>query len=148
MSSLSQIAWKKFKKDALGMAGLLLIALTTSLAITAYWIAPDNSPYANQMHLELATQQPGFSVQILKLPKVQTESVSFIDALLYGIPNSYQEIPITECDEKQKRYRPFSEGLDLPWKEILTDEFHIENRNYFVFSIYRTAWRTLVHSLV
>lgn len=132
MSSLSQIAWKKFKKDALGMAGLLLIALTTSLAITAYWIAPDNSPYANQMHLELAKQQPGFSVQILKLPKVHTESVSFIDALLYGIPNSYQEIPITECDEKQKRYRPFSEGLDLPWKEILTDEFHIENRNYFL----------------
>ena len=132
MSSLSQIAWRKFKKDALGMAGFLLIALTTSLAITAYWIAPDNSPYANQMHLELARQQPGFSVQILKLPKAHTESVSFVDALLYGIPNSYQEIPITECDEKQKRYRPFSEGLDLPWKELRTDEFHIENRNYFL----------------
>ena len=66
MSSLSHIAWKKFKKDALGIGGLLIIFMTTLSAITAYWIAPDKSQYANQMHLELATQKPGFSVQILK----------------------------------------------------------------------------------
>lgn len=132
MSSLSHIAWKKFKKDALGMGGLLLIVLTTILAFSAYWIAPDKSPYANQMHLELATQKPGFSVQILKLPKAHAASVSFIDALLYGTPNSHQEIPIAEWDEAQKRYRPFAEGLDLPWKELTTDEFQIENRTYFL----------------
>lgn len=132
MSSLSQIAWKKFKKDALGMAGLLLITLTTVLAITAYWIAPDKSPYGNQMHLELATQQPGFSVQILKLPKAHTASVSFMDGLFYGSPNPYQEIPIAEWDELQKRYRPFAEGLDLPWKELTAESFSIENRTYFL----------------
>lgn len=132
MSSLSQIAWKKFKKDALGMAGLLLITLTTVLAITAYWIAPDKSPYGNQMHLELATQQPGFSVQILKLPKAYTASVSFMDGLFYGSPNPYQEIPIAEWDETHKRYRPFAEGLDLPWKELTADKFTIENRTYFL----------------
>ena len=132
MSSLSHIAWKKFKKDALGIGGLLLIVLITILAISAYWIAPDKSSYANQMHLELATQKPGFSVQILKLPKAYAPSVSFIDALLYGTPNSHQEIPIAEWDEAQKRYRPFAEGLDLPWKELTTDEFQIENRTYFL----------------
>ena len=84
------------------MGGLLLIVLTTILAILAYWIAPDNSPYANQMHLELATQKPGFSVQILKLPKEQVVNVSFIDALLYGTPNLYKEVPIAEWDEVQK----------------------------------------------
>ena len=132
MSSLSHIAWKKFKKDALGIGGLFFIVITTFLALSAYWIAPDKSPYANQMHLELATQKPGFSVQILKLPKAHEVSVSFIDALLYGTPNSHQEIPIAEWDEAQKRYRPFAEGLDLPWKELTTDEFQIENRTYFL----------------
>ena len=132
MSSLSHIAWKKFKKDTLGMGGLLLIAFTTFLALSAYWIAPDKSPYANQMNLELATQKPGFSVQILKLPKSHVKSVSFIDALLYGTPNSHHEIPISEWDKVQNRYRPFAEGLVLPWKELDTNEFHIENRNYFL----------------
>ena len=132
MSSLSQIAYKNFKKDTLGMAGLLLITLTTVLAITAYWIAPDNSPLANQMHLELATQKPGFSVQIIKISKVQTENVSFIHSLLYGTPNPFQEIPIAEWDETQKRYRPFAEGLDLPWKELTVESFSLENRTYFL----------------
>ncbi len=132
MSSLSHIAWKKFKKDILGIGGLLLIVITTFLALSAYWIAPDKSPYANQMHLELATQKPGFSVQILKLPKAHEVSVSFIDALMYGTPNSHQEIPISEWDEAQKRYRPFAEGMDLPWKELTKDEFQIENRTYFL----------------
>ena len=132
MSSLSHIAWKKFKKDTLGIGGLFFIVITTFLALSAYWIAPDKSPYANQMHLELATQKPGFSAQILKLPKAHAASVSFIDALLYGTPNSHQEIPIAEWDEAQKRYRPFAEGLDLPWKELTTDEFQIENRTYFL----------------
>ena len=132
MSSLSHIAWKKFKKDVLGIGGLFLIVVTTFLALSAYWIAPDKSPYANQMHLELATQKPGFSVQILKLPKSHVVSVSLIGALLYGTPNMHQEIPIAEWDEAQKRYRPFAEGLDLPWKELTTDEFQIENRIYFL----------------
>lgn len=132
MSSLSQIAYKKFKKDTLGVAGLLLITLTTVLAITAYWIAPDNSPLANQMHLELATQKPGFSVQIIKISKEHTESVSFIHTLLYGTPNPFQEIPIAEWDEIQKRYRPFAEGLDLPWKELTVESFTLENRTYFL----------------
>ena len=132
MSSLSQIAYKKFKKDALGIAGLLLITLTTVLAITAYWIAPDNSPLANQMHLELATQKPGFSVQIIKISKVHTENVSFIHSLLYGTPNPFQEIPIAEWDENQKRYRPFAEGLDLPWKKLTVESFSLENRTYFL----------------
>ena len=68
----------------------------------------------------------------MKLPKAHEASVSFIDALLYGTPNSHQEIPIAEWDEAQKRYRPFAEGLDLPWKELTTDEFQIENRTYFL----------------
>ena len=38
MSSLSHIAWKKFKKETLGMGGLLLIVFTTFLALSAYFI--------------------------------------------------------------------------------------------------------------
>ena len=51
MSSLSNIAWKRFRKDALGIGGLLVILLTIFVSIFAYVLATDGSPYANQMHL-------------------------------------------------------------------------------------------------
>lgn len=130
MSSLGHIAWKKFRKDKVGMFGLLLILLTTILAALAYLFSPDNSPYANTMHLEIATQKPGFKVQILHLPKKQTKQTSFFNRLLQGSPNTTREIPISEIDLQQMRYRPFAADLNMPWKSISQDNYQLEDRTY------------------
>lgn len=132
MSSLGHIAWKKFRKDKVGMFGLLLILLTTILAALAYLFSPDNSPYANTMHLEIATQKPGFKVQILHLPKKQTKQISFFNRLLQGSPNKTREIPISEIDVQQMRYRPFAADLSMPWKSISQDNYQLENRTYLL----------------
>ena len=130
MSSLGHIAWKKFRKDKVGMFGLLLILLTTILAALAYLFSPDNSPYSNTMHLEIATQKPGFKVQILHLPKKQTKQTSFFNRLLQGSPNKTREIPISEIDVHQMLYRPFAADLSMPWKSISQENYQLEDRTY------------------
>ena len=112
------------------MFGLLLILLTTILAALAYLFSPDNSPYSNTMHLEIATQKPGFKVQILHLPKKQTKQTSFFNRLLQGSPNKTREIPISEIDVHQMRYRPFAADLSMPWKSISQENYQLEDRTY------------------
>ena len=41
------------------MFGLVVIILSLLLAIFAYFISPDPSPYANRIILEVARQRPG-----------------------------------------------------------------------------------------
>lgn len=127
MSSLSKIAWKKFRKDTLGVAGMFVIGLTVLMALFAYVIAPDNSPNANEMHLELATQPPGFTVYMLQKPIVVPE-VSFMNQLLNGAPSTYTQTPISEWNDTT--YRAFSDGLAMPWK-ALPSEYTISEK-YFL----------------
>lgn len=127
MSSLSKIAWKKFRKDVLGMAGMLVIILTVLIAVFGYLLAPDNTPNANQMHLELATQAPGFSVYMLQEPRPIVEEVSFLEQLLSGAPASYVEKPISNWNDSS--YQEYVKGLDLPWKALPAD-YVITERNY------------------
>ena len=51
------------------MFGLVVIILSVLLAIFAYFISPDPSPYANRIILEVARQKPGHRQMFLKLKK-------------------------------------------------------------------------------
>lgn len=74
---------------------MLVIALTLIIAIAAYYIAPDNSPFANRMVVELGAQKPGFRQTFLLLKKDHPpEHTNFFQHLLYGKPDAYQYIPI------------------------------------------------------
>lgn len=65
------------------------------VAIFAYLLAPDNTPYANRMIVECSVKQPGFSKKVLLVPKkiVQQQS-SKIARLFVGTPSRFQYIPI------------------------------------------------------
>ena len=62
-NSLSQLAFRKFKKNKTGVVSFLFIFLCGCIAIFCYALAPDNSSTANQMHLEIHSKAPGFSVE-------------------------------------------------------------------------------------
>jgi len=95
-SSLSILAWRRFRKDRLGFASLLLIALITVIAMAGYLITPDSTPFANDQHLELGTKRPGFSVMMLVTgPKNSPEEPNFFSKMLFGAKKSYSEIPIS-----------------------------------------------------
>ena len=74
---------------------MVIIALALLTALFAYFIAPDGSPNANRMMVEIGGQRPGYTQQFLRLPKDRTtQQVSFFERLLSGREDPYQYIPI------------------------------------------------------
>jgi ABC-type dipeptide/oligopeptide/nickel transport system permease subunit len=82
--------------------GLALIAISTLLAIFAYRIAPDHSPNANRIIPEIGSKKPGFTIQLLKIKRVQVlKEQSILQQLLNGEEDPYNYVPITAYKFKQ-----------------------------------------------
>ena len=94
-SSLSILAWEKFKKNRLGFGSLVFIGLTALIAILGYLITPDSTPFANEQCLELGTKKPGYSVLILLVKKNQEPVRSnFFRTMIFGRRSDYISVPI------------------------------------------------------
>lgn len=91
-NSLSYLALQKFKKNTIGVLSFLYILFCGFTAIFCYLLAPDGSNNANQMHLELHSKKPGFSVQMLTIPNAEKQNI--FSFLIYGKNNADKEIPI------------------------------------------------------
>lgn len=93
--SLSAHAWRQFKKNRLSFSALIFIILVALIAILGYLITPDPSQMANAQHLELATQKPGFRVEMLRLRRNrEVEQRNFFQRMLYGRKSIYTDIPV------------------------------------------------------
>lgn len=95
-SSLSKLALQKFKRDFWGVFSFCFIVFVGFISVFAYVIAPDNSQYANQMHLSIHSKKPGFKVQMLVKPENNIIEQGFFDELFFGKRNSESEIPISD----------------------------------------------------
>ncbi|WP_299273393.1 ABC transporter permease [uncultured Psychroserpens sp.] len=112
--SLTQLALRKFKKNFWGVLSFWLIVSIGLMALFAYAIAPDDSQNANQMHLSIHSQRPGFSVKMLYLPSDIKTNQSVFSKLLFGKTNNPIEVPISEyaADNNQLSYTEYaSDGL-------------------------------------
>lgn len=90
-----QAIWKRLKKNRGAVAGLIIIFFALFTAIFSYFIAPDSSPYANRIILEIRKQKPGFTKSFLKLPKDNISGKkSFFHHLVYGTDDEFEFIPI------------------------------------------------------
>jgi peptide/nickel transport system permease protein len=94
--SLSKLALRKFKKNFWGVLSFWLIVIIGITSLLAYVIAPDNSQNANEMHLSIHSQRPGFEVQILTIPSEIENHQSLASKLLFGIKSRDSEIPISK----------------------------------------------------
>jgi peptide/nickel transport system permease protein len=82
------------------MGGLVVIALALLAGIFAYFIAPDHTPFANGMVLEISGQKPGFRIEMLALQKAQpAPQRGWFHRLIYG-----QESPVTVVPLKARRF--------------------------------------------
>ncbi|MEQ9263273.1 MAG: ABC transporter permease [Owenweeksia sp.] len=135
---------KKIGKDPLGAGGMLIILLAFFVSVFAYFLIPDNSPFANEMHLSLANRNPGFEVKMLKIPVGGVEKTGFIEQLIYGSPPQFRVIPVEHYQpgENEIVYSEYTgdseEGVQ---KSVSVKEFqpqgfdeakHIVNRTYFL----------------
>lgn len=85
---------KLFRKPSVVIA-VSVIALTCLLAVFAYLVVPDNTPNANTMIIELGAKQPGFSKELLLIPKtVKEEQGSKLKEWFSGKPSDYKVSPI------------------------------------------------------
>jgi peptide/nickel transport system permease protein len=92
--SPNQIAIQRFKKNVTGVISLVFILLCGLIALFAYFIIPDKTPYANTQILEISTQKPGFEVDMLLVPKQNSaEKKGFFAQMMNGQPSSYRQIP-------------------------------------------------------
>ncbi len=94
-SAFQRNAWKRLLRNKGAIFGLIVIGIAVIVAIMAYFIAPDHSPDANRMILEIGGKKPGYRRQFLLLQKEKTiESPSLLSRLIYGKPDEYDHIPI------------------------------------------------------
>lgn len=93
--SLTKIAWQRFKRNKLAMAGLIVICITVLVSLLGYLITPDQTPYADTQILPLAKKAPGFSCDILYVRKNEEDnSRNIFHKMIYGAPSQYTAIPL------------------------------------------------------
>tara|TARA_R110002073_G_scaffold331253_1_gene515912 strand:+ start:12311 stop:13390 length:1080 start_codon:yes stop_codon:yes gene_type:complete len=112
-NSLFQLAIQKFKKNRLGLVCFWFIVVCGFVAVFGYLIAPDNSSNANQMHLEIHSKGPGFSVLMLTIPNQEKKEQSFFSKVFTGDKNSQTEISIQSytIKDEQLEYINYADGL-------------------------------------
>ncbi|WP_089889726.1 ABC transporter permease [Chitinophaga arvensicola] len=87
--------WKRLYRNKGAVAGLVVIAAAVLISIFAYVIAPDNTPNANRMVLEIEGQHPGFRIHMLAVNKEQQPpSSSLFQKIFSGREASMTWIPI------------------------------------------------------
>jgi peptide/nickel transport system permease protein len=95
-SDPSSSNWKVFLRNKLAAAGMLIIMLTSLIAVLGYLITPDDTPQANDMLVQLSLKKPGASFTILRIKKEdRTETVNFISKMFFGQPSPWRNVPIT-----------------------------------------------------
>ena len=93
--SIQQAAWRRLKKNKGAIFGMIVIALAVGVAVCAYLLAADHSPYTNRMSVEIGGAKPGYRQQFLLLKKEQTIiQRNLFDRLLNGQEDDYNYIPV------------------------------------------------------
>lgn len=120
-NSLNALALQKLKRDFWGVFSLVLIFAFGILGLFAYIIAPDGSANANQMHLAIHSQPPGFKVEMLRQPNTINSDQSLLNKMFFGEKTPDKTIPVTahHINEQMLYYLEYGEAQDaLLYKTI------------------------------
>ena len=138
MSGLTASAFKKFKQNYFGIASLCFVIFVGFMAIFAYVFAPDDSQYANQMHLSIHSKPPGFEVSMLIQPNASPNPQSLIDKLFFGDKYPAREVPILSYQIQQQKlsYQPYNstvlEGLEKVIDLEALPKVHVEKKKFYL----------------
>lgn len=97
--SLDSLMWRRFRRNPLSMASLVVIGLFALVAVLGYLITPDPTPHCNQQYLELATLKPGSRATFLCTPDSSLLTHhSPLKKMLHGEPLPYAATPIIKYE--------------------------------------------------
>ena len=92
---------KRLLNNKPAMAGLVVIVISTLIAILGYLIMPDATPDANDGAIQIQKQEPGFKATILKLRKNRpVPERNIFSKAFWGQESNYTIVPITKWEIK------------------------------------------------
>lgn len=92
-------AWQRLRKNRTAMAGLVVILIAVLISLLAYLLAPDPSPFANRIVVEIGGQKPGYRQSFLLLKKDRASNTPFLQRLLHGRPDAAEYVPISSYQQ-------------------------------------------------
>lgn len=96
-SSFQAAAWRRLKKNKGAVFGLIVIIMTFFIAVFAYFIAPDPTPNANRIILEIGGAKPGYTKTFALIPKaLEPAAPNFFQRLINGKQDKFDFIPINK----------------------------------------------------
>lgn len=99
--SFSRGAWRRLKKNRGALFGISVIILAVLVALFAYWIIPDSSPYANRIILEIGGEKPGFTQTFLLVKKEKSVGTAgWMTRLAGGQEDRYHYLPVSRVQEQ------------------------------------------------
>lgn len=99
--SPNQKALRRLLANKPAIAGMIIILLSTILAILGYLITPDFTTDANDQVNEVNLKRPGYSTQMLRVRKNRTfESTNIFSTMIGGRPNKFEMVPINSYEIK------------------------------------------------
>jgi oligopeptide transport system permease protein len=92
------------------------------MGILGYLITPDQTPYANSMHLQLSNKKPGRGFDFLIISRNKNiKKVNFLERMLFGQEADFKSIPVTAYRE---------EGNKVYAREYIGDDEQAEEAVY------------------
>jgi oligopeptide transport system permease protein len=129
--------WKKLRRNKGAVLGLCIIVLALFIALFAYTLAPDNTPDANRIIVEIAAKKPGYQQHFLKLPLIIKEKPNVIKGFFSGKEEYYELIPISSykiTGDTVFAEKYIDEGITEP------TSLHIKGVNPEWFVTTKTFW--------
>ena len=128
--SLSKLAWHKLLKDKIAVSSMSIILFSIFIALSGYLITPDSTPFANEQHLELSTEKPGFKVSMLMVEKNEIkQKTSLFKKIIRGKKRSYYSLPFSSYFFEKDEI-VIKEFTNIPLDEPLEQRFNLADVLY------------------
>lgn len=126
--SPTHLALQRFKRNFWGVLSFWFLVTCAFVAIFAYVLAPDDTQFANQMHLSIHSKPPGFQVKMLYVPSQIESGETFLEQVFFGKKYGGNEIPIesVQINENNLIATLYSEGENSGMPKIIPLEFFPE----------------------
>ncbi|MGY3053609.1 oligopeptide transport system permease protein [Pedobacter sp. UYEF25] len=123
----SQQVWYRLRKNWLAFGGLIFIVLLMFTGVLGYLIMPDNSPFANNMHLQITNKKPGSTFTFMVISKNRfVKKRGLFRKMLFGQEPDFKSIPISS-------YR--INGSSVYVREYIGDDEVSEERKFNLATI-------------
>lgn len=129
--SFSSSAWRRLKKNRGAVMGMVVIGLAILVSLFAYWLAPDNSPNANRMMVEIGGEHPGYKASFLKIKNERApDETGFFRRMIQGRNDGYNLIPLLSWQQQGDSLiiqKYMDEGLGERQAYSIKNQLGVEN---------------------